>query len=88
MKIQQLVKTGALFIFLFFNFLLAAESFAVARITPLPAAAAFVFSASVTGKNQVIATWDIAPNYYLYRQRIHLNFHHKQRRILIFRKVN
>lgn len=38
--------------------------------TPLPADQAFQFSASLSQNHQLVFTWDIAPGYYLYRDRI------------------
>ena len=39
---------------------------------PLPADQAFAFSISLDQSRQVIATWRIAPGYYLYQQRFHI----------------
>lgn len=36
--------------------------------SPLPAKAAFVFTAQVAPQQTLVATWKIAPNYYLYRK--------------------
>lgn len=38
--------------------------------TPLPADRAFVFSATLNQQQEVVLQWDIAPGYYLYRDKI------------------
>lgn len=41
-------------------------------IQPLPVAQVFQFSATRVSTNKIIAEWQIAPGYYLYKQRIHV----------------
>ncbi len=54
---------------LFFFWVVAAD----AAVKPLPAEAAFQFSAKQSGQ-QVLLSWDLAPGYYLYKNRFKFEF--------------
>ena len=51
----------------------AASGLASAANTPLRADQAFQFSLSVKNPSELEARWTIAPGYYLYQQRVHIN---------------
>lgn len=64
------VKTAlfmCLAVFLFQGFVFASE-------LPLPADQAFKFNAAFTSPTEIIASWDIAPGYYLYAKRLQITF--------------
>jgi len=42
-------------------------------VTPLPADQAFIFSASFSHSEEVLAQWQIAPGYYLYQQKLQIS---------------
>jgi thiol:disulfide interchange protein DsbD len=46
---------------------------AKADVLPLPAEKAFVFSAHLDKANQLVAEWQVAPGYFLYRDKLHFN---------------
>lgn len=47
-----------------------AHSYAEETLQPLPAEQAFLFSVSLSQSNQLILNWKMAPDYYLYRDKI------------------
>ncbi len=47
--------------------------FAASNKTPLPSDQAFKLSIIINHANAVTAKWDVAPGYYLYRQRLHIS---------------
>ncbi len=51
---------------------MATSSFAITKKLPLPPEQAFALSVAVNSSNEVTAKWNIAPGYYLYRQRLHI----------------
>lgn len=57
-----------LIIFCFFS-----PAYAKDQAQPLAADRAFVLSAKIDGKNQLISTWEIAPGYYLYKDELTFN---------------
>lgn len=58
--------------FLFFVLLLTTNSFAIINRGPLPKEEAFKFAITIKNPEELIANWEIAPGYYLYRE--HFNF--------------
>lgn len=65
---RTLIGLLILWLSLFFT-----HSFAATK-NPLPAEQAFKLSTSMNTANEIQAKWDIAPGYYLYRERIHFSF--------------
>lgn len=66
-SIKKMISIGMLCLFL-----LPFSSFAIIKKGPLPADEAFKFSLVVKNAQELMATWEIAPGYYLYRE--HFNF--------------
>lgn len=62
------------FLLFFASWLLAGNIFAGNNKTPLPADRAFIFSTTIQTPGTVQASWNIAPGYYLYRERLSFQF--------------
>ncbi len=61
-------------IFSFFLYTILSISFAQESIQPLPADQAFQFASSIDNTNTLNLQWTIAPTYYLYRDRVSIEF--------------
>ncbi|WP_172622695.1 protein-disulfide reductase DsbD [Aquicella siphonis] len=69
----ELAKQCLFIIVLAVSWLVAGPAFSATK-TPLPADKAFVLTVSVEQSNLLNIKWHIAPQYYLYRQRMHFTF--------------
>lgn len=68
------MKSQFLKIVIFLFLACTANVFASSNTAPLPANEAFMFSTTVIQPNEILANWRIAPNVYLYRDRIKVTF--------------
>jgi thiol:disulfide interchange protein DsbD len=71
----MILKYTRLSILFFSCFLLFTVNSFASRVKPLPVTEAFVFSLSFDKEKNLIASWDIAPHYYLYRKHLNIDAH-------------
>jgi thiol:disulfide interchange protein DsbD len=64
------MKTQRTLIQYLFTLLLLCFSLSTLAITPLPADKAFTLSTKFFGEDTIVLTWQIAPNHYIYKERI------------------
>ena len=70
---QNRITKNLIYLLLTFASLYSVFGFAETGLRPLPVDQAFNFSASFDASNKMTAQWNIAPGYYLYQQKLHIN---------------
>src|SRR5579864_8710166 len=72
MMSMNVLRQGWWLIVMLATLLVTGQLFAAGNVTPLPIDKAFAFSVDVKNPHEVIAKWQIAKGYYLYRDRFRM----------------